>query len=114
MSITKILADKKTEDEEKLATVAEIVAKARGAYGNLDVVIEAGKVSTPHGNMPFAHLESDSKVSILLNEAMAIKAQAVAYVEAHDGTVLNKKVEELLATNPFFANVVTGTEFDYL
>jgi hypothetical protein len=114
VSITKILSDKKTEDEDKLAAVAEIVAKARLAYGNVDVKIEACKVNTSHGNMPFSHLESDSKVSVLLNEALSIKAQAVAYVEAHEGTVLNKKVEELLATNAYFANVVTGSEFDYL
>ena len=45
---------------------------------------------------------------------MSMKATAVAFVEDNPGTVLNKKVQELLAINPFFANVSSGTEFEYL
>ena len=114
MSITKILTDKETSPEEKLAAVAEIVAGAREAYGNKDADIPAVKVNTQHGNIPFTHLGDSSKVEILLNQAMNIKAEAIAYVEENPGTVLNKKVQELLSTNTFFANVAAGVEFDYL
>jgi hypothetical protein len=114
MSITKILGSKDVSADDKLEQVAKIVAGARESYGNSDTVIEAVKVNTPHGNLPFTHLESDSKVEILMNEALNIKAKAIAAVEDNKGVVLNKKVQELIATNVFFANVSAGTEFEYL
>jgi len=114
MSITKVLNDPKISDSDKLTLVAEIVAGAKEAYGNSDVVITVEKVTTTHGSLPFSHLEDDSKVEILRNEALNMKANAIAFVEDNEGTVLNKKVQELLATNPFFANVSSGTEFEYL
>lgn len=114
MSITKILANKNLSDEEKLEQVAEIVASARESYGNKDVVIADKKVDTTHGALAFSHLEDESKVQILMNEALCIKSSATAFAENNEGSVLNKKVEELLATNAFFANVSTGTEFSYL
>ena len=114
MSITKILMCKDTESKEKLEKVAEIVAGAREAYGNADMEIECVKVNTPHGYMPFSHLEDESKVSLLTNEALNLKSKAISAVEANPGMVLNKKVQELLATNMFFANASTGTDFEYL
>jgi hypothetical protein len=114
MSITKTLNDKALTDADKLSKVAEVVAGAREAYGNSDVEIPAIKVETPHGRLSFNHLEDDSKVEILRNQALHMKSAAIAYVEAHPGTVLNKKVGELLATNPYFANVDAATEFEYL
>ena len=114
MSITKILNNEDMSAADKLEKVAEIVAGARSEYGNADAEIPAVKVGTTHGALPFTHLEDDSKVEILRNEAMGIKAKAIAFVENNPGTVLNKKVQELLAINPFFANVAAGTEFEYL
>tara|TARA_R110000851_G_scaffold134199_1_gene269376 strand:+ start:2335 stop:2679 length:345 start_codon:yes stop_codon:yes gene_type:complete len=114
MSITKILADKNLTADEKLDEVADIVAGARDSYGNSDADIPEVKVNTTHGNLPFAHLESESKVEILMNEALNIKAEAISAVENYPGVVLNKKVQELLATNVFFVNVSSGTKFEYL
>lgn len=114
MSIIKILNDKNVEAADKLTAVAEIVANARETYGNSSADIPAVKIDTAHGRLSFNHLEDDSKVEILRNEAMNMKAKAIAFVEANPGAVLNKKVQELLATNAFFANVATGTEFEYL
>ena len=114
MSITKILASEDLSNEEKLEQVAEIVAGAREAYGNTDAEIPTVDVDTSHGRLPFEHLEGDSKVSILMNEALNIKSKAIAAVENNPGVMLNKKVQELIATSPFFANVSADTEFEYL
>lgn len=114
MSITKTLTNKDLPAEEKLKNVAELVAQARESYGNTDIEVEIPAQNTCYGLIPFTHLEDDSKVEVLLNEAMKIKAKAIAFVEATSGAVLNKKVEELLATNPYFCNVAAGVEFGYL
>lgn len=114
MSITKILGNNDLTDTEKLEQVAAIVTGARESYGNAEVEIPVTKINTPHGYLPFEHLEDDSKVALLLNEAISIKASAIAAEENQPGTVLNKKVEELLATNPLFTNASAGSEFSYL
>ena len=114
MSITKILSAKDVTSEDKLSKVADIIGTLRESYGNADTEIPSVKVSTTHGNLPFEHLEDDSKVEILMNEALNIKSTAIAAVEDNPGIVLNKKVEELLATSPLFANASGGTEFTVL
>tara|TARA_R110000744_G_scaffold170264_2_gene288399 strand:- start:6442 stop:6786 length:345 start_codon:yes stop_codon:yes gene_type:complete len=114
MSITKILGNKELESSVKLTQVAEIIGTLRKSYGNSDSKIPSVKVNTTHGNLPFEHLEDNSKVEILLNEALNIKATAIADVEANPGVMLNKKVEEMLATSPLFANASAETEFDVL
>jgi len=114
MSIIKTLQDKNMSDDEKLEAVSKVVAAAREAYGNEGLEIAVSKVNTGYGALPFDQIEDESKVEILLSEAMNIKAKAIAYVENNPGAVLNKKVQESLATNMFFANVSVGTKFDYL
>lgn len=114
MSITKILTAEKTSAADKLTAVAEIVAKAREAYGNADVKIAASDVNTVHGAMPFAHLEDESKVAMLTNEVQVIKARAIELTRQTTGTVLDKKVEELLATNALFVNAEPSEEVNYI
>lgn len=114
MSITKILAEKDVEADAKLARVAEVVAAARAAYGNEDAKIEAPMVNTVHGQMNFNHLEDDAKVAMLRGEVQLIKAQAVEFVEQRPGASMNKKIEELLATNGLFVNISSGTKFEYI
>ena len=114
MSITKTLSNKDLSSEKKLANIAEVVGTLRESYGNSDVKIEDVKINTTHGVLPFSHLEDDSKVEALLNEALNIKTAAIAAVEDNPGVVLNKKVEELIATSPLFANASADSEFDVL
>lgn len=114
MSITTILSNKDMSAEDKLASVADTVSIIRASYGNSEVTIPAVKVNTVNGNLPFTHLENNSKVEVLIARAMRIKAQAIAYTEENEGTVLNKKVEELIATDPFFANISAKSVFEYL
>mgnify|MGYP005992154517 CR=1 FL=1 len=114
MSITGILQAKDVAADEKLAEIAKIVGKLRASYGNEKTDIKDVKVNTSHGLLPFSHLEPDSKVEALLNDALNIKAQAIAAVEDNPGKVLNKVVEEMLATSPLFANASAASAFDVL
>lgn len=114
MTIIKLLTKKDATAEDTLEAVADIVAGAREAYGNAKVKIADPKIETTHGLLAFSHIENDAKVEVLKNQALRMKSIAVEYVENNPGSVLNKKVEELLATNPFFVNVSTESEFAYL
>lgn len=114
MSITKILTEKDADAENQLTRVAEIVSQARAAYGNEDAAIEAPMVDTPHGRMSFVHLEDDAQVERLRGEVARIKANAVEFCEQNAGSSMNRKIEELLAINPYFVNVSPGTKFEYI
>lgn len=114
MSLTKILSKKDADPEEQLADVATIVSAARSAYGNEDAVIEAPMVDTSEGRMSFVHLDANGQVATLRKQVGRIKAAAVEYCEQNPGTMINKKIEELLAVNPYFANVGNGTKFEYI
>lgn len=114
MSITKILTEEKTSAEDKLKRVAEVVAAARNAYGNEGVEIACPHVNTPQGSMPFIHLEDDSKVALLRDRVARIKAAAVEAAEQNPGVNINKKIEELLATDDMFVNISSGTKFEYI
>ena len=114
MSITTILNQKDADATEQLTEVASIVAGAREAYGNGDKKVAIPDVGTANGVMAFDLLDADSKVHVLRGEVMALKANAAEFCRNNSGTVMNKKIEELLATNGFFANIAPGTKFSYI
>lgn len=114
MSITKILSNEKSSDEEKIAAIAETIAKAREAYGNVDAEIDDPFVNTAHGQMRFSNLEDDSKLAYVRNEVARIKVMAGEATEQGQGVNPNRVVEQLLATNPILTNVAAGTKFEYL
>lgn len=114
LSITQTLSSKELSSAEKLASVQESVAALRKSYGNADKTIADVKVNTAHGMLPFSHLEEDGKIEVLLNEAQSIKATAIAEIENNAGLMLNKVVEQLIATSPVFANASAESEFDVL
>jgi hypothetical protein len=114
MSITKVLNNEKMSDEEKLAAVAETVAGARESYGNTSVKVEVPAVNTPHGVMPFDMLEADSRVNILKGRVAYIKAEAVEDVTNNPAVNINKRIEELIATDAYFTNIDSGVEFSYI
>jgi hypothetical protein len=114
MSITKILTDEKSTAEDKLADVANIVAGAREAYGNSSESVTTPRANTTHGSMPFDMLDADSKVEVLRGEVARIKATAIEFTEQREGANLNKKIEELIATNGYFCNIAAGKKFDYI
>ena len=110
MSITKVLADKEISNEQKLDIVANVVGRAREAYGNTDLEVESVDVNTTDGMMGFEYLTAESKVYILSREAQSIRAQAVEYARNVQGVVLSKKVDEIVATNPLFCNIGSSVD----
>lgn len=114
MSLTKILTEKDANAEDQLSRVAEIVGAARKAYGNEDATVEAPMCQITEGVMSFVHLEAESQVQLLRKQVSLIKAAAVEFVESNEGSEMNRKIEELLAINPYFCNVGNGTKFEYI
>lgn len=114
MSLTKILTEKDADPEGQLSRVQDIIGSARNAYGNEDAVIEAPMVETTEGRMSFVHLEAEAKVKMLRKQVSLVKAQAVEFCSQTEGASINKKIEELLAVNAYFANIGNGTKFEYI
>ena len=114
MSIISLLNDKELKASQVLAGVAEIVTKARAAYGNEEAKIPTAAVNTTYGAVDFEHLEDDSKVEIIRAEVMRIKVLAVEAAKDVVGTNVNKEIEKLIATNVFLNNIVSASKFDYL
>jgi len=113
-SITAILKDKETSDSEKLEAIGNIVTEARHAYGNTDQDISSPEMNTTYGMMDVAELEDDSKLAIIKAEVQALKSRALEFAKCNEGVNVQKKMEELIATNPVLANITGGTKFDYL
>lgn len=114
MSITKILGKKDVDPSEKLEEVAGIVAKARESYGNTDAEIEVPMVNTTHGVMRFDLLDDDSKVDVLAGRVGSLKAKAAEFVAQTPSANMNRKIEELLANDPYFCNISAGTKWEYI
>lgn len=114
MSLTAILSEKDADPSDQLKRVSTIVAAARKAYGNEDSALEAPMCETTEGRMSFVHLEDAGKVALLRKQVSLIKAAAVEYTENTPGASMDKRIEELLATNAYFANAGSGTKFKYI
>lgn len=114
MSIFKILTAKEVSDETKLEGVAEIVANAREAYGNADKKVPSVDVNTAYGATSFDALLAESKVQLLTNEVQKIRAMAVEFARHQPGANVNKKIEELIATNSMFCNIEDKSDMSYL
>ena len=114
MSLTAILTNKDLTPAEKLTQVTDIVGGARKAYGNSDATIEAPMTDTTEGRMSFVHLEAEGKVQLLRKQVSLIKAVAVEFVEQNPGASMDRKIEELVATNAYLVNVGNSTEFNYI
>ena len=114
MSLTEILTRKDADPAVQLEEVSEVVAVARKAYGNEDAVIESPMCNTTEGTMSFVHLEPAGKIALLRKQVGLIKATAVEFCETNPGSSMDKKIEELLALNAYFANAGAGTKFKYI
>jgi|SaaInlStandDraft_4_1057021.scaffolds.fasta_scaffold14622_2 hypothetical protein len=113
-SISAILKNKDASDAEKLEEIGNIVTSAREAYGNADQDISSPEMNTTFGMMDVAELEEDSKLVIIGAEVQALKSRALEFAKCNEGVNVQKKMEELVATNPVLANITGGTKFDYL
>lgn len=116
MNITQILEQdsKKVSDAAKVASVAEVVAKARQAYGNADAKIDSPMIATTEGDMKLEYVTDATKVSLIAKEIRKIKMVAVETAQNSQGVNPNKLIETLLSTSPILVNISDTTEFEYL
>lgn len=99
---------------EKITKIADVVVKARTAYGNTDSEITAPEIHTVNGLEDLAMLSAESKVAIAESEVQNIKTVAYEYTKAFEGARLDRKIEELIAISPILANITAATESDYI
>jgi len=114
MKLSEILVSEEIKDSEKVAKIAEVVAKARKAYGNDDKVITAPEVNTTEGVQDLAMLSDKSKVAIADSEIRRIKQFANEFTKVNEGVMFDKKVEELIALSAILVNITTTTESEYI
>jgi len=114
MKISQIFTSEEMSDKEKLDRLAELVTNVRAKYGNTDKEVETPKVSTVNGIVDFKYLDDESKVALAETEFNSIKTIAIEYCEAYDGAILDRKIEELIAISPVFANLTTKVDSQYL
>ena len=114
MKLSEILSNTESTDAEKVSQINAVVAKARAAYGNENLEISEPEIYTLSGLQDLAMLSDESKVAIVGLEIEKIKTQAVEFVKNTEGAVLDRKIEELIATSPLLANIPAKVESSYL
>lgn len=113
MNLTTLLADKDMSASEKLTKVAEVVAKARKAYGNPDVKIKVPSVPSTEGQQELTYLSDADKVAVARTEVAKIKVAAIETTKCTKGAVLDRELERLISVNPVLVNldVESGSEY---
>lgn len=116
MSISTILdtSEKEMSDEQKLKAIITIVSSARKAYGNTDMEIDAPYVATVNGNMNLKYLSNSSKLQEVRTVITDMKMHVMEAEESVQGVVVNKVIEEMIATSPVLVNISDTTEFSYI
>lgn len=99
---------------EKLTQLSKLVSDIRKAYGNADLDIPSDYVNTPDGMVQFKYLDADSKVAFAGNQIRAITIEAIEAVEVTPGTVLDKELESLIATDPILCNLASSSGSKYI
>ena len=100
--------------KEAIQELANIVTKAREAYGNTDKEITAPEITTIDGLEDLAMLSDESKLVIAESEVDNIRTISVEYTKFYEGSILDKKIEELIAISPILANITAKVESAYL
>lgn len=113
MKLTEVFSSE-LSDKEKVEAISIVVVKAREAYGNVDVDIEVPKVQTSEGYVSLTYLSDKDKVSLAELVVNEIKREVSSFTENTEGTVFDKEVERLLATNSVLTNLSVQTDSNYL
>ena len=114
MKLTDIFTNEDMSAKDKVNAIAEVVTKAREAYGNGDAEITAPEINTVDGLEDLAMLCDESKVAVAESEVRNIKTVAVEYTKAFEGAILDRKIEELIAISPILANITATTDSAYI
>ena len=114
MNLTEILNSEELSTKEQVAAIAEVVAKARIAYGNGDAEITEPEINTIDGLQDISLLCNETKIAIAESEIGNIKTIAVEFCKSFEGAKLDRKIEELIAISPILANITNTVESEYL
>ncbi len=95
--------------EAKLQDVASLVLSIRIKYGNTDVEIDMPEVNTDLGIMKLSYLANEDKLELAklcIKDAIIVAAEEV---EANQGTLFDRVVEQIVATSPVLCNITIST-----
>ena len=114
MKLMEIFSSEELSSKEQVAAIAEVVVKARNAYGNGDAEITEPEINTIDGLQSLSMLDDESKVRVAQIEVSCIKTRAVEFCNDVEGAVLDKKIAELIALSPVLTSLTNTTESEYL
>lgn len=113
MKINEII-ERDISDSEKVVAIAEIVSKARKNYGNADIEISTIGINTTDGIVDMEYLGSGDKVAVAHREFKNCVLQAIEHCKCTEGSILDKEIESLIATNPVLVNLLKESESSYI
>ena len=113
MKLNEVLNSEELSNEEKIAKVAETVAKAKEAYGNTGTDITVPDIMSTEGFTALSMISLEGKVELAKAEIARIKMDAYEDSQ-NEGVVLNRRIEEYLAISPVLSNITSSIENDYL
>ena len=114
MKLSEIFESEELSDGEKVTAIAEVVTKAREAYGNGDTEITVPEIHTIDGLENLNMLSDESKVIMAESEVRNIKVVANEFCKAFEGAVLDRKVAELIAISPLLTNITVKSESEFI
>lgn len=113
MKLGAIFADKDMTAEAKVEGIVAVIAKAREAYGNVDMEITEPTINTCNGVMKLSMLDAEDKVKVASKVYDAAKIVAMEASE-REGAVVEKAIEEFLATSDIMCNLGASVDSEYL
>lgn len=112
--LTEIFTNEETTATEKVASIAEVVAKAREKYGNEGIDIDVPEVATADGLVDLSLLSDSDKVSLAERAVKYIIMIATENVKGAQGVVLDRELERLIATETTLVNILASVDSDYI
>lgn len=114
MKFNEIVESEELSAVEKLSKIAELVKEVRAKYGNLDAELPEAEVCTVDGNTPMSLLDVESKVALAKAAFSSLVRDAYEDTVDQEGIVIDRRIEEYIATSPVLNNLTTTTGSDYL
>jgi len=114
MTILEILRDEELSSQKKLDSIQDIVNTIRQKYGNTDAEITSPEVTTATGLQPMAMLTAEDKLALVNRVVDAIRTDSYEDAQNAEGVVLDRRVEEYVATNAILNNLDATLDSAYL
>ena len=114
MGLREILSNEDMKAADKLQSISEIIGKAREAYGNTEAKIAKPKVTTTEGEVDISILTVNDKLALAEREITQAAIKVSETCEDTAGSVFDKELERVLATNAILVNLTASTGSSYL